>query len=84
MLVLSPVLQMSVGVLVILLTGWWILALASSESSTLFICASSRKNPTGLASVKCVGSNWWIALILGALLTLFGVIVILNPMLGLS
>ena len=37
-----------------------------------------------MASREMLGSNWWIALILGALLTLFGVIVILNPMLGLG
>ena len=29
-----------------------------------------------------IGSNWWIALILGILLAIFGIIVILNPMLG--
>ena len=65
MLVLSPVLQMSVGVFVILLTGW-------------------KKESDGFGFSEMLGSNWWIALILGALLTIFGVIVILNPMLGLG
>ena len=31
-----------------------------------------------------IGSNWWITLILGPLLSVLGVIVILNPLLGLG
>ena len=33
---------------------------------------------------EMVGSNWWVALILGLLLGVLGVIVILNPLLGLG
>ena len=43
-----------------------------------------KRESDGFGFGEMLGSNWWIALILGALLTLFGVIVILNPMLGLG
>ena len=43
-----------------------------------------KKESDGFGFSEMLGSNWWIALILGALLTIFGVIVILNPMLGLG
>ena len=80
MLAFSPVLQMSVGVFVILLTGWWILALGIIRIIHAFLKRDSDDFGLG----EMIGSNWWIALILGALLTIFGVIVILNPMLGLG
>ncbi len=44
----------------------------------------SWQNSDGFGFGEKLGSNWWIALILGALLTIFGIIVILNPMLGLG
>ena len=84
MLVLSPVLQMSVGVFVILLTGWWILALGIIRIVHAFHLLKLKKESDGFGFSEMLGSNWWIALILGALLTIFGVIVILNPMLGLG
>ena len=84
MLVLSPVLQMSVGVFVILLTGWWILALGIIRIVHAFHLLKLKKESDGFGFSEMLGSNWWIALILGALLTIFGVIIILNPMLGLG
>ena len=97
MLAFSPVLQMSVGVFVILLTGWWILALGIIRIVHAFHLLKLKKESDGFGFsemlgsnwwialiLEMLGSNWWIALILGALLTLFGVIVILNPMLGLG
>ena len=84
MLAFSPVLQMSVGVFVILLTGWWILALGIIRIVHAFHLLKIKRESDGFGFGEMLGSNWWIALILGALLTLFGVIVILNPMLGLG
>ena len=84
MLVLSPVLQMSVGVFVILLTGWWILALGVIRIVHAFHLLKLKRESDGFGFGEKLGSNWWIALILGALLTIFGIIVILNPMLGLG
>ena len=93
MLAFSPVLQMSVGVFVIGLTGWWILALGVIRIVHAFHLLKLKKESDGFGFKKesdgfgfseMLGSNWWIALILGALLTIFGVIVILNPMLGLG
>ena len=42
-----------------------------------------RESPD-FAFGEMVGSNWWVALILGLLLGVLGVIVILNPLLGLG
>ena len=70
----SPMLQMSVGVFVVLLTGWWILALGIKIK---------RESPDFVFG-EMIGSNWWVALILGLLLGVLGVIVILNPLLGLG
>ena len=84
MLAFSPVLQMSVGVFVIGLTGWWILALGVIRIVHAFHLLKLKKESDGFGFSEMLGSNWWIALILGALLTIFGVIVILNPMLGLA
>ena len=84
MLTTSPMLQMSVGVFVVLLTGWWILALGIIRIVHAFHLLKLKKESDGFGFGEMLGSNWWIALILGALLTLFGVIVILNPMLGLG
>ena len=84
MLAFSPVLQMSVGVFVVLLTGWWILALGIIRIVHAFHLLKIKRESDGFGFGEMLGSNWWIALILGALLTLFGVIVILNPMLGLG
>ena len=84
MLTTSPMLQMSVGVFVVLLTGWWILALGIIRIVHAFHLLKIKRESDGFGFGEMLGSNWWIALILGALLTLFGVIVILNPMLGLG
>ena len=75
---------MSVGVFVVLLTGWWILALGIIRIVHAFHLLKIKRESDGFGFGEMLGSNWWIALILGALLTLFGVIVILNPMLGLG
>ena len=84
MLMFSPVLQMSIGVVVILLTGWWILALGIIRIVHAFHLLNIKRESEGFGFGEIIGSNWWIALILGILLTIFGLIVILNPMLGLS
>ena len=84
MLTTSPMLQMSVGVFVVLLTGWWILALGIIRIVHAFHLLKIKRESDGFGFGEMLGSNWWIALTLGALLTLFGVIVILNPMLGLG
>ena len=84
MLTTSPMLQMSVGVFVVLLTGWWILALGIIRIVHAFHLLKIKRESDGFGFGEMLGSNWWIALILGALLTIFGVIVILNPMLGLG
>ena len=84
MLVLSPVLQMSVGVFVILLTGWWILALGIIRIVHAFHLLKTKRESEGFGFGEIIGANWWIALILGILLTIFGLIVIFNPMLGLG
>ena len=93
MLAFSPVLQMSVGVFVVLLTGWWILALGIIRIVHAFHLLKIKRESDGFGFGEMLGSNWWIALILGALLTalilgalltIFGVIVILDPMLGLG
>ena len=77
MLTFSPVLQMSVGVFVILLTGWWILALGIIRIVHAFHLLKLKKESDGFGFGEMLGSNC-------ALLTIFGVIVILNPMLGLG
>ena len=84
MLTTSPMLQMSVGVFVVLLTGWWILTLGIIRIVHAFHLLKIKRESDGFGFGEMLGSNWWIALILGALLTLFGVIVVLNPMLGLG
>ena len=80
----SPALQMSVGVLVILLTGWWILALGIIRIVHAFHLRKIKREADGFGFGEMIGSNWLIALILGILLTIFGFIVILNPMMGLG
>ena len=72
MLTTSPMLQMSVGVFVVLLTGWWILALGIIRIVHAFHLLKIKRESDGFGFGD------------GALLTLFGVIVILNPMLGLG
>ena len=84
MLAFSPALQMSVGVLVILLTGWWILALGIIRIVHAFHLRKIKREADGFGFGEMIGSNWLIALILGILLTIFGFIVILNPMMGLG
>ena len=84
MLTTSPMLQVSVGVFVVLMTGWWILALGIIRIVHAFHLLKIKRESDGFGFGEMLGSNWWIALILGTLLTLFGVIVILNPMLGLG
>ncbi len=84
MLTTSPVLQMSVGVFVVLLTGWWILALGVIRIVHAFHLLKIKRESSGFIFREMIGSNWWIALILGLLLSVLGVIVILNPLLGLG
>ena len=84
MLTTSPMLQVSVGVFVVLMTGWWILALGVIRIVHAFHLLKLKRESDGFGFGEMLGSNWWIALILGALLTIFGIIVILNPMLGLG
>ena len=84
----SPMLQMSVGVFVVLLTGWWILALGIILGIIRIVHAFhllkiKRESPDFVFG-EMIGSNWWVALILGLLLGVLGVIVILNPLLGLG
>ena len=64
---------MSVGVFVILLTGWWILALGIIRIVHAFHLLKLKRESDGFGFGEMLGSNWWIALILGALLTIFGV-----------
>ena len=84
MLAFSPVLQMSVGVFVILLTSWWILALGIIRIVHAFHLLKIRGEYDRFGFGEMIGFNWWIALILGILLSIFGFAVILNPMLGLG
>ena len=84
MLTTSPMLQVSVGVFVVLMTGWWILALGVIRIVHAFHLLKLKRESDEFGFGETLGSNWWIALILGALLTIFGIIVILNPMLGLG
>ena len=84
MLTTSPVLQMSVGVFVVLLTGWWILALGIIRIVHAFHLLKIKRESSDFVFSEMIGSNWWIALILGLLLGVLGVIVILNPLLGLG
>ena len=84
MLTTSPMLQMSIGVFVVLLTGWWILALGIIRIVHAFhLLIIKRKSPDFVLN-EMIGSNWWIAFILGLLLSVLGVIIILNPLLGLG
>jgi uncharacterized membrane protein HdeD (DUF308 family) len=84
MLVTSPMLQLSVGVFVVLLTGWWILALGIIRIVHAFHLLKIKRESPDFVFGEMVGSNWWVALILGLLLGVLGVIVILNPLLGLG
>ena len=61
-----------------------ILALGIIRIVHAFHLLKLKKESDGFGFSEMLGSNWWIALILGALLTISGVIVILNPMLGLG
>ena len=72
------------AVFVILLTGWWILALGIIRIVHAFHLLKIKRESDGFDFGEMIGSNWWIALILGILLAIFGIIVILNPMLGLG
>ena len=85
----SPMLQMSVGVFVVgvfvvLLTGWWILALGIIRIVHAFHLLKIKRESPDFVFGEMIGSNWWVALILGLLLGVLGVIVILNPLLGLG
>ena len=84
MLTTSPALRMSVGVFVVLLTGWWILALGVIRIVHAFHLLKIKREASDFVFGERIGSTWWIALILGLLLGVFGVIVILNPLLGLG
>ena len=77
-------LQLSVGVFVVLLTGWWILALGIIRIVHAFHLLKIKRESPDFVFGEMVGSNWWVALILGLLLGVLGVIVILNPLLGLG
>ena len=84
MLTTSPMLQMSVGVFVVLLTGWWILTLGIIRIVHAFHLLKIKRESPDFVFGEMIGSNWWVALILGLLLGVLGVIVILNPLLGLG
>ena len=84
MLTTSPMLQVSVGVFVVLMTGWWILALGIIRIVHAFHLLKIKRESPDFVFGEMVGSNWWVALILGLLLGVLGVIVILNPLLGLG
>ena len=84
LLIFSPVLQMSIGVSVILLTGWWLLALGIIRIVHAFHLRRIKRASDEFGLGGVIGSDWWIALILGILLVIFGIIVILNPLLGLG
>ena len=84
MLVFSPALQMTIGVSVILLTGWWLLALGIIRIVHSFHLRRIKRASDEFGLGGVIGSDWWIALILGILLVIFGIIVILNPLLGLG
>ena len=70
--------------LVVLLTGWWILALGIIRIVHASHLLKIKRESPDFAFGEMVGSNWWVALILGLLLGVLGVIVILNPLLGLG
>ena len=67
-----------------LLTGWWILALGIIRIVHAFHLLKIKRESPDFVFGEMVGSNWWVALILGLLLGVLGVIVILNPLLGLG
>ena len=58
MLAFSPVLQMSVGVFVILLTGWWILALGIIRIVHAFHLLKIKRESDGFGFGEMIGSNW--------------------------
>lgn len=84
MLVSSPALQLSVGMSVVMLTGWWILSLGIIRIVHAFQLRRLRDASPEFSVGDLLGSHWWIALILGILLVIFGLIVIMNPVLGLD
>lgn len=84
MLVSSPALQMSVSVFEIMMTGWWILALGIIRIVHAFHLLRLRDESKEFSVGKMLGSRWWIALILGILLAIFGLTLILNPVIGLG
>ena len=75
---------MTIGVSVILLTGWWLLALGIIRIVHAFHLRRIKRASDEFGLGGVIGSDWWIALILGILLVIFGIIVILNPLLGLG
>ena len=68
----SPMLQM------------WILALGIIRIVHAFHLLKIKRESPDFVFGEMIGSNWWVALILGLLLGVLGVIVILNPLLGLG
>ena len=68
----SPMLQMSVGVFVVLLTGWWILALGIIRIVHAFHLLKIKRESPDFVFGEMIGSNWWVALILGLLLGVLG------------
>ena len=64
MLTTSPMLQVSVGVFVVLMTGWWILALGVIRIVHAFHLLKLKRESDGFGFGEKLGSNWWIALIL--------------------
>ena len=84
MLTASPMLQKSIGVFVVLLTGWWILALGIIRIIHAFHLLKNKRESSDFVLSEMIGSNWRIAFILGLLLSVLGVIIILNPLLGLG
>ena len=62
----------------------WILALGIIRIVHAFHLLKIKRESPDFVFSEMIGSNWWVALILGLLLGVLGVIVILNPLLGLG
>ena len=80
----SPTLQLSVGMSVVMMTGWWILALGIIRIAHAFQLLRLKNVSDEFSVGGMLGSHWWIALILGILLIIFGLVLILNPVIGLD
>ena len=70
--------------LILTTSRWWILALGIIRIVHAFHLLKIKRESPDFVFGEMIGSNWWVALILGLLLGVLGVIVILNPLLGLG